>query len=95
MTARHEIRSILCGILDNLSSNNVLNDPLINQLRKIKTNLEKITLSGPDKMNEVEDLVDEHSVIGFSENIIEKRLLEMAENEFKNNNDDEIDGIYK
>lgn len=79
--ARYEIRKILCGILDDMLLNNdPLCDPLISKLQKIMTNLEDNDLLEQKKSNEVENLIEEHSVVGFSEMVIKKKLLEMAEN---------------
>lgn len=79
--ARYEICRILRGMLDHiLSLDESLSYPLISKLQKIMTNLEDKDLLKRNDSNEVKNLVVEHSIIGFSEIIIKKRLLEIAEN---------------
>ncbi|XP_015363595.1 PREDICTED: uncharacterized protein LOC107161627 [Diuraphis noxia] len=87
MVARHEIRKIICEMLDNTSSNYPLNDQIILQLQKIITKLEDTKSSDYNESSEVEDLIEEHSMVGFNEEVIKKRLLEIADNLVENEND--------
>jgi len=87
MVARHEIRKIICKMLDNTSSNYSLNDRIISQLQKIITNLEDTKSSDCNESSEVEDLIEEHSMVGFNEEVIKKRLLEIADNIVENESD--------
>ncbi|CAI6343996.1 unnamed protein product [Macrosiphum euphorbiae] len=89
IVARHEIHKIICGMLDNTSSNYCLSDRLISQLQKIISKLEKTKSLDYNDSSEVEDLIEEHSMVGFSEEVIKKRLLEIADNIVEN----DIDGI--
>jgi len=85
IVARRDIRRILCGMLDNISSNSdSLNDNLISRLLKIMEKLEETNSLECNVPNELYDLVEEHSLVGFSETIIKKRLLEIVENVLKN-----------
>lgn len=85
--ARHEILKIICRMLDNTSSNYTLSDRLISQLQKIIITLEETKPLGYNDSSEVEDLIEEHSMVGFSEEIIKKRILEIANNLVENDND--------
>ncbi|XP_022168201.1 MATH and LRR domain-containing protein PFE0570w-like isoform X2 [Myzus persicae] len=87
IVARHEIRKIICGMLDNTASNYPLSDQLISQLQKIITKLEDTKSFDYNESSEVEDLIEEHSMVGFSEEVIKKRLLEIAENLVENASD--------
>lgn len=89
MVARHEIRKIICGMLDNTSSNYCPSVRLISQLQTILNKLEKTKSLDYNDSSEIEDLIEEHSIVGFSEEVIKKRLLEIAENLIENN----FDGI--
>ncbi|XP_060862265.1 metacaspase-2-like isoform X2 [Metopolophium dirhodum] len=89
IVARHEIRKIICGMLDNTSSNYCLSDRLISQLQKIINKLENTKSLDYNDSSEIEDLIEEHSMVGFSEEVIKKRLLEIADNIVEN----DIDGI--
>eukprot|EP00102_Acyrthosiphon_pisum_P021137 XP_016658347.1 PREDICTED: probable serine/threonine-protein kinase DDB_G0283337 [Acyrthosiphon pisum] len=89
IVARHEIRKIICGMLDNTSSNYCLSDRSISKLQKIINKLEKTKSLDYNDSSEVEDLIEEHSMVGFSEEVIKKRLLEIADNMVEN----DIDGI--
>jgi len=86
IVTRHEIHKIICGMLDNTSSNYCLSDRLISQLQKIISKLENLDYNDS---SELEDLIEEHSMVGFSEEVIKKRLLEIADNIVEN----DIDGI--
>lgn len=77
-------------MLDNVSSNDPLSDHLINQLQKILIQLEKTKSFENNVTNEIDDLIEEHSMVGFNEIVIKKRLLEIAEKLFESDND----GIY-
>lgn len=83
-TSRHEIRRILCATIDNMLSNDISDDLLINNLQNILINLEE---TKTHNLNEVEDLIEEHTRVGLSKNIIKKRLLEIAENIYDYKND--------
>lgn len=87
MVARHEIRKIICEMLDNTSSNYLLNDRIIRQLQKLITKLEDTKSSDHNESSEVEDLIEEHSMVGFNEEVIKKRLLEIADNLVENESD--------
>lgn len=89
--SRYEIRTILCGMLNNISSNDPLNGHLISQLQNLLIKLEETKPMEYDKYNEINDLIEEHSMIGFSETVVQKRLLKIAENLYEN---DENDGIF-
>lgn len=75
-------------MLDNTSSNYCLSDRLISQLQKILNKLEKTKSLDYNDSSEIEDLIEEHSMVGFSEEVIKKRLLEIADNIVEN----DIDG---
>lgn len=77
-------------MLDDVSSNDPLSDHLISQLQKVMTKLEKTKLLENNEPNELNDLIEEHSMVGFSEIVIKKRLLEIAENSIES----DIDGTY-
>lgn len=77
-------------MLDDVSSNDPLSDHLISQLQKVMTKLEKTKLLENNAPNELNDLIEEHSMVGFSEIVIKKRLLEIAENSIES----DIDGTY-
>lgn len=96
IVACRDIRRILCGMLDNVSSNSdSLNDHLISRLLKIMEKLEETNSLECNMPNELHDLVEEHSLVGFSETIIKKRLLEIVENVFKNdNNGTQINNLF-
>ncbi|KAF0768430.1 putative serine/threonine-protein kinase isoform X2 [Aphis craccivora] len=82
--ARHEILKIICGMLDN-TSNYPLSDQLISQLQKIIIIMEE---TKPLEYNsEVEDLIEEHSMVGFSEEVLKKRILDIADNLVENDSD--------
>lgn len=88
MVARHDIRRIVCGMLDGLSSNSgPLNDRVIGQLLKVMEKLDE-TDSSEHGMppNELRDLVEEHGFVAFNETVIKKRLLEIVENTLENDN---------
>lgn len=85
--AHYEIRKILCAMLDDVSSNDPLSDHLISQLQKVMTKLEKTKLLENNVPNEVDDLIEEHSMVGLSEIVIKKRLSEIAENLIESDND--------
>jgi len=87
IVARHEIRKIICEMLDNTSSNYPLSDQMISQLQKIITKLEDTKSSDCNESSEVEDLIEEHSMVGFNEEVIKKRLLEIVDNLVENEND--------
>lgn len=83
--ARNDICRILCGMLDNVSSNtDSLNDNTISELLKIMEKLEEPNLLEYNVPNELYDLVEEHSMIGYSEMVIKKKLLEIVKNVFIN-----------
>jgi len=83
--ARNDIRRILCGMLDNVSSNtDSLNDNTISELLKIMEKLEEPNSLEYNVPNELYDLVEEHSMIGYSEMVIKKKLLEIVKNVFIN-----------
>jgi len=50
--------------------------------------LEKTKSLDYNDSSEIEDLIEEHSMVGFSEEVIKKRLLEIADNIVEN----DIDG---
>ncbi|VVC43513.1 Hypothetical protein CINCED_3A019814 [Cinara cedri] len=80
---RYEIRRILCGMLnDILSNNDSLSDPLVHKLQKIMINLEETDLMENKDSNEVKNLIEEHSIDGFSETVIKNRLFKIAENDY-------------
>lgn len=81
-----EIRNTLYGILDNVSSNDILSNHLTIQLRKILTKLDETKFLEGKESNILKDLVEEHSMFGFSEMVIKQRLMEIAKNYH--------DGIY-
>jgi len=94
IVARHEIRKIICGMLDNTTSNYPLSDQLISQLQKILTKLEDTKSFDYNESSEVEDLIEEHSMVGFSEEVIKKRLLEIADGLVENASDGTYINIY-
>lgn len=77
IVARHEILKIICGMLDN-TSNYPLSDQLISQLQKIMIIMEET--KSLEYNSEVEDLIEEHSMVGFSEEVLKKRILDIADN---------------
>lgn len=85
--ARSQIHKVICGMLDNMSSNDPLSDELISQLQKIMIYLENTKSSEYSKLNELEDLVENYSVVGFNEIVIKNRLLEIAKNLIDNDHD--------
>lgn len=71
-------------MLDN-TSNYPLSDQLISQLQKIIIIMEE---TKPLEYNsEVEDLIEEHSMVGFSEEVLKKRILDIADNLVENDSD--------
>lgn len=80
--ARSEIRRILRGMLDDISLNvKSLSYSLISKLEKIMTNLEESNFLEHKDSNKVQNLVEEHSLVGFNEMVIKNKLLEMAESD--------------
>ncbi|KAE9537684.1 hypothetical protein AGLY_006707, partial [Aphis glycines] len=88
IVARDEILKIICGMLDN-TSNYPLSNHLISQLQKIMIIMEETKSLEYNSSSEVEDLIEEHSMVGFSEEVLKKRILDIADNLVENN----IDGI--
>lgn len=84
--AHCEIRNTLYGILNNVSSNDILSNHLIVQLQKILIKLDETNILEGKESNILKDLVEEHSMFGFSEMVIKQRLMEIAKNYH--------DGIY-
>lgn len=71
-------------MLDN-TTNYPLSDQLISQLQKIIIIMEE---TKPLEYNsEVEDLIEEHSMVGFSEEVLKKRILDIADNLVENDSD--------
>ncbi|XP_060835044.1 putative uncharacterized protein DDB_G0286901 [Rhopalosiphum padi] len=89
IVARHEIRKIICGMLDNMSKH-PLSDQLISQLQKIIITMEETKPLEFNGSSEVDDLIEEHSMVGFSEEVIKKRILDIADNLVENVSDDNI-----
>lgn len=79
IVARSEIHSILCGMLHYMSSSDPVNDKIFGQLQKIMVKLEKSNSLECNDSDEVDDLIKEHSIVGLSDIVIKKRLLEMTE----------------
>lgn len=88
IAARHQIRKIICEMLDNTSSIYSLSDRLISQLQKIIIQLEETQSLEYNDLSEVEDLIKEHSMAGFSEEVLKRRLCEIAEKLAENDNED-------
>uniref|UniRef100_A0A2S2NHD7 Uncharacterized protein n=1 Tax=Schizaphis graminum TaxID=13262 RepID=A0A2S2NHD7_SCHGA len=86
IVAHHEILKIICGMLDN-TSNYPLSDRLIRQLQKIINTMEKTKSLEFNGSSEVDDLIEEHSMVGFSEEVIKKRILDIADNLKENDSD--------
>lgn len=84
--ALSEIHNTLYGILNNVSSNDILSNHLTVQLQKMFTKLDEIKFLEGKESNVLKDLVEEHSMFGFSEMVIKQRLMEIAKNYH--------DGIY-
>lgn len=80
VVARSEIYSILYGMLHHMSSSDLVNDQLFGQLQKIMVKVEKSNSLECNDLDEVEDLIKEHSMVGLSDIVIKNRLLELAEN---------------
>lgn len=85
--SHYEISTILCGMLNNMPSSNPLNDHLLGQLQNLLKKLKDTKSFEYDKPSEINDLIEEHSLIGLSEMVLQKRLLKIAENLFENDND--------
>ncbi|XP_050056040.1 uncharacterized protein LOC114125811 isoform X3 [Aphis gossypii] len=86
IVARDEILKIICGMLDN-TSNYPLSDHLISQLQKIMIIVEETKSLEYNSSSEVEDLIEEHSMVGFSKEVLKKRILDIADNLVENNSD--------
>lgn len=82
--ARNEILNILCGMLDDVSSND---NKLSNELQKILISLDKPNPLTNNVSSKLENLVEQHCIVGINENTIKKRLLEIAMNVLENEND--------
>jgi len=67
-------------------SNDPLNNHLINLLQKLMIK-RKETNQEFNESNLLENLVEELSIVSFSEMAIKEKLLEIVEKIFKNNND--------
>lgn len=73
-------------MLDN-TSNYPLSDQLISQLQKIMIIVEETKSLEYNSSSEVEDLIEEHSMVGFSEEVLKKRILDIADNLVENDSD--------
>lgn len=73
-------------MLDN-TSNYPLSDQLISQLQKIMIIMEETKSLEYNSSSEVEDLIEEHSMVGFSEEVLKKRILDIADNLVENDSD--------
>ncbi|XP_025203785.1 putative uncharacterized protein DDB_G0282133 isoform X2 [Melanaphis sacchari] len=85
--ARHEILKTICGMLEN-TSNYPLSDKLITQLQKIIMIMEETKSLEHNGLTEVDDLIEEHSMVGFSDEVIKNRIMDIANNIVENNSDE-------
>ncbi|XP_025418789.1 putative uncharacterized protein DDB_G0286901 isoform X2 [Sipha flava] len=81
--ARKEIHKVICEMLDDTSKDS-LDDQLISQLQEIMAKLIETKPLEFEDLNELENFVDEHSVIGYSKTAIKNKLLEIAKHLHEN-----------
>ncbi|XP_050421654.1 homeobox protein 4-like isoform X1 [Adelges cooleyi] len=93
-TACEEIQCILCTILENDLSNDVLSNQLDNILQYLQKKLDGTTHSEETSLKDLDRLIKEHATTGLTNSVIQQRLLEIAEHFFENNiQDDAFDQI--
>ncbi|XP_050421655.1 uncharacterized protein LOC126834066 isoform X2 [Adelges cooleyi] len=84
-TACEEIQCILCTILENDLSNDVLSNQLDNILQYLQKKLDGTTHSEETSLKDLDRLIKEHATTGLTNSVIQQRLLEIAEHFFENN----------
>lgn len=85
--AHYEIYKILREMLKNTLSYDLLNDELTKQLQNILIYFKEPNPFTNNYSSQLENLIEQHSMVDLSENIIKHRLLEIAKNVFENKNE--------